>query len=69
MERILINDFDGLLKFLSKVEISTNEVRKVIADSYGVYADPTVEKEEVLKGFAHLWNNYHLKGLEMPLFI
>ncbi|MEH6779885.1 hypothetical protein [Maribacter arcticus] len=49
-------------------EISKADVCRIIAGNYGVYADPCKDKDEIIKGFVYLWNNYHLKGLEMPLF-
>lgn len=69
MERILINNIDELLKFLSKPEINNSEVCKLLADAYDVFADPAIDKDEVLKRFTYAWNNYSLNGLEMPLFI
>jgi hypothetical protein len=69
MEKILINDFDELIQFLSLPEVSKDEVCKIIANNYGVYADPCKDKNEIIKGFVNLWKNYRLKGLEMPLFI
>ncbi|MEH6769452.1 hypothetical protein [Maribacter arcticus] len=69
MEKILINDFNELIQFLSLPEISKDEVCKIIAGNYGVYADPCKDKGEITIGFIHLWNNYHLKGLETPIFI
>ncbi|GEM_PF-5712508 len=69
MERILINSIDELLKFLSKPELNNAELCSVLADGFGVYADPSKDKEEIIKGFRDLWNNYRLKGLDMPLFV
>jgi hypothetical protein len=65
----MINDFNELIQFLSLPEVSNVEMCKVLADAYGVYTDPCKDKSEIIKEFVHLWNNYHLKGLEMPLFI
>lgn len=69
MEKITINDFNGLIKFLSLPEVSKDEVCKIIADHSGVYTDPCKDKEVIIKGFVDLKENYGLKGLEMPLFI
>ena len=69
MEKIVIKDFNELIQFLSLPEVSKDEVCKIIADHSCVFADPCKDKEEIVKGFLQLWNNCHLKGLEMPLFI
>ena len=69
MEKITIKDFNELIKFLSLPEIGKDEVCKIISGNYGVYTDPCKDKDEIIKEFVHLWKNYHLKGLEMPLFI
>ena len=69
MEKILINDFNELVQFLSLPEISKADVCRIIVGNHGVYTDPCKDKGEIIKGFVHLWNNYHLKGLEMPIFI
>lgn len=63
-----ITTFEGLIYFLESPVLDKAMVCKFLSDAYGVYADPLKDKGEIIKGFAHLWNNYHLKGLEMPLF-
>lgn len=67
--KIRINDIEGLINYLESNDIVTTDICRILSEAYGVYADPVKVKDEVLKGFVLAWNNYHLKGLEMPIFI
>jgi len=65
-----INNFDELLTFLERKEVTKEHINELLIKSIGVYCYVEDEKQEIIKQLKAYWTSFgHLPIGERPLFL
>ncbi len=64
-----INNFDELLTFLERKEITSQHINEILIKSIGVYCYAEDDKEEIIRQLQEYWNSFgNLPITERPIF-
>jgi hypothetical protein len=65
-----INNFDELLTFLERKEVTKEHINELVSRTIGVYCYVEDEKEEIIRQLREYWNSFgNLPINERPIFL
>ena len=65
-----INNFEELLTFLKRKEITSQHINEILIKSIGIYCYAEDDKEEIIRQLQEYWNSFgNLPITERPIFL